>query len=331
MNLKRNLTVTIIGSAFLLSACGSDQADASHDTPAAALEEYIEHLNEGDVETALSFVADTGGLTASNVQTFDGVVSEIPDLADGTEITDDMTSVNLDFTFGSESYQEGIFFRKDEDGWKLSEPLYLTGIHGEQVEVLEALQSAGYEFTTGEGQSVLVNDETHAYLPANAAPVQMSFDVQDTNFFEPFTWSFWLDTNGEVRNTMSEDEMTGEPNERPEELTEEMKAKIEKSAVEDFKHDQGEWLTTVLELTYDRGVDGCGALPTGGVDVALLEAGVEPLEPVKVVCHVRTERMATTATVEDGKPVAAGDVVEVIDDSSITATIDPTGDITWQY
>jgi hypothetical protein len=327
MNHKRNLAAIILGSILFLSACSDEQADAANATPSAVLDEYIEYLNEGEVEAALSLVTDTGDLDPSSVQTFEGVISEQPQLADSTEITDEMTSVELSYTFGSESHPVNVFFRKDEDGWKLSEPLYLTGIHGEQTEVVDTLQSAGYAFTTLEGQSVLEDEKTHVYLPTTADPVQMTFDVQDTKFFEPFTWSFWLDPTGEIRRTVPEEERTGELNEKPEKFTDAMKTQLEQHAVYEYEQDQGESYINVVGLTPDRG---CEPLQHGGVDVALLEAGVEPLKPVEVLCHVRSESIATTDTYNtEGQPVTAGEVVHTYDDQSITGTIELTGDVTW--
>lgn len=110
------LAITVVG----LTAC-TGVAEAA--TPDEVFKTYVSALNAGDVDVALSYVADSGDITSDNSTRLDelGAIPE-PKLAQELELDEKIESTTVSFVLGTDSFP--VDFVKNEGAWQIREPLF---------------------------------------------------------------------------------------------------------------------------------------------------------------------------------------------------------------
>lgn len=112
--MKRKLSASALIVAAIVSITGC--SGASSKTPDTVLKEYVTALNEGDFETALSYVADPEEVTSDNLAKPSDISIPEPQSLE-TEIEDGVDAVALKYQIGETS--SDIQFSRGDDGWQL--------------------------------------------------------------------------------------------------------------------------------------------------------------------------------------------------------------------
>lgn len=159
-------------AGIALTSCGSDPQD-----PETIMQEYIEHLNDEDFESALGLVHDPGDITADQIVKVQDVSSEELQ-ADVDAFNDEGTNQSIRFSVGEESFD--VPFTKQEDRWMLQEPALLSNevsvLRGNGLALSEAV------VTTEDGTQLSEGDRVIAFSDME---IDLIADFQGSDFAEP--------------------------------------------------------------------------------------------------------------------------------------------------
>lgn len=149
MPMKRRFALAATATLmFGLAACGGgeDESNSESDTertPGDVITAYVESLNNDDFEQALALVNDTADVTPEQIARFDDFMLPEPRAVD-TEFDEDAEAVTL--TYRLDGADISASFVKDNEQWKLEEPLFLApmGIpEGNDIGTVANLANAG--------------------------------------------------------------------------------------------------------------------------------------------------------------------------------------------
>lgn len=260
-------SATVALSAVSLSACGAGISD----TPADVMKNYINHLNAGEYDEALSLVASPGDIESENVLNIGETSISEPLLGDEDEISEDAEAVSLFFKVGAEGEGDVDFVRVDGK-WKLENPLFLVplwpgeddvpdGGMGPQIveDTNEAKQSL--ELTSPDGKPV-TNESVTVAMFGQVTEVAAKFPGSD--LFKPAegTLTFEFDSSDQFGITDPDhpDSEFEEPVFTDTLNVEAVKAAVDR-AEKTYNEDYGTYSISNIELTETALAECGGSLP----------------------------------------------------------------------
>lgn len=116
--------------ALGLSSCGSDDgpgASAKSESPADAIQGYIENMSAGDFEAALGYVIEPGAVTPESVARLSPDIDPTITLISGGEAPEDgsVDTATVEYSWGEEIYSAQVA-KGGGDDWRLVEPQHLV-------------------------------------------------------------------------------------------------------------------------------------------------------------------------------------------------------------
>jgi hypothetical protein len=170
------LTVTVVFASTLV-ACDNDQM-----TPTDVIKEYANALNRSDFDTALGLIAEPGDVTADKMAKLDGIDIPEPKAVD-TDYGNDEESLSLQYDVGGEELSIG--FIKEDGGWKVREPQFLTDTHtalASDEPTTSGLVEAGSKITTADGTDIM--SKRYVVVAGESEEIPLSIDFPGNDYVE---------------------------------------------------------------------------------------------------------------------------------------------------